>query len=129
MRRNESSDQLSIYVDYRMHVNPGIHDVQDYIIQHLDQNFNIDQLAEFANMSKRNLTRLFKKFTGITIMEFTRKVKLELASKLLHNPSMSIESISESCGFESSRNFGRVWKSTFGESPQYSRSKIKSKMI
>jgi len=126
IRRNGCDEQLSIYLDFRSHLNPGIHIVQSYIVNHADQKNNIESLSEIAAMSPRNLTRLFKKETGITIKEYSNKVKIELGKHLMNNPNMSIEAIANECGFSDPRQFQRLWKSTFNTSPSYSRLQLKS---
>ncbi|MCB0278107.1 MAG: helix-turn-helix domain-containing protein [Calditrichaeota bacterium] len=121
MRRDSQHSQLSTYLDYRTHLNSSIHKVQDYIINHPSHKVKLDSLAEIAGMSSRNLTRIFKKETGLTINEFTNKIRLELAKDLMNNPDLTIENIARECGFEDPRQFRRLWKLQSGVSPSDSR--------
>lgn len=114
LRRNHSDSQQTIYLDYQTHFNPVIHRVQDYIISHPDKNASLEELAALGNMSVRNLTRLFKKTTGHTLVEFKNSVKVELARTLLHNASYTTEKIAGLCGFQSARQLRRVWRQRTG---------------
>jgi len=108
LRRDESNNQETIYLDYRTHFSPGIHKVQDYIISHSAENFSLDQLASIASMSTRTLTRLFKKSTGHTVNEFKTAVRLELARTLHESTDYTADKIASLCGFESARQLRRL---------------------
>jgi transcriptional regulator GlxA family with amidase domain len=82
-RRSPDDPQLSIYTQYRNHLDDRIHTVQDILSQSLDRNFSIDELAGKVNMSVRNLTRLFKKTTQTTIREYADKLRAERARQLI----------------------------------------------
>lgn len=110
LRRNPTDRQQTIYLDYQTHFNPAIHRVQDYIISHPSKNSSLAELAEVGHVSVRSLTRLFKKFTGHTIVDFKNTVRLEMARTLLHNRDYTLEKIAELCGFQSARQFRRVWR-------------------
>jgi transcriptional regulator GlxA family with amidase domain len=66
-RRTEADPQLSIFLQHRNHMDNRIHSVQDYLSQHLSEKVTIEQLAELVCMSPRNLSRLFKATTQLTI--------------------------------------------------------------
>ncbi len=115
LRRNNYDSQQTIYLDYRTHFNPAVHKVQDYIISNPGKNPDLEELAAVANTSVRSMTRLFKKSTGHTIIEFKNAVKTELASRLLHNKDLTLEKIASLCGFESARHFRRIWTQHMGK--------------
>ena len=114
IRRNNVDHQQTIYLDYRTHFNPSIHQVQDYIISHPAKNPGLEELASVGNISIRNLTRTFRKATGHSIVEFKNAVKVELARTLIHNKAYTMEKISSLCGFQSVRHFRRIWDKQIG---------------
>lgn len=116
LRRSGEQDQRSVYLDHRTHLHPGIHRVQDAIVQNPDRKFSLDDLSRIAAMSPRNLTRVFHRATGATLKQFSTKVKVQVARDLLDDPQRTIEGIAVSCGFEDPRQLRRVWKQTFGVS-------------
>jgi transcriptional regulator GlxA family with amidase domain len=117
LRRSGGQSQGSIYLDFRTHIHPAIHMVQDYIIQHPTAKNSIEDLAEMANMSERNLTRLFRKHTGISINDYKTKCRLEHAETLLKHPGYTIDYIASQCGFQDGRQLRRMWKEHYGKSP------------
>jgi len=117
IRRDGTEEQQSIYLDYRTHLHPGVHRVQDWLTRHPDRKSPLGELAELAGMSPRNLTRVFRQSTGISIKEFATRVRLELARTLLHDPTQTIEGIAHRCGFDSPRQLRRLWHEAFGTNP------------
>ena len=118
IRRDGAHEQESIYLDYRTHLHPGIHRAQDWLTQHPDTKTTLAELAAVAGMSARNLTRMFRATTGLTIKDFATRVRLELARTLLHDPQLTVDGVASRCGFENARQLRRVWKSAFGGTPR-----------
>jgi len=109
IRRDGSDAQQSVYLDYRAHLHPGIHRVQDALIHQPAKQHSLTELASIAAMSPRHLTRLFRQTTGISVHDYATRIRLELARTLLHDPTLTMEAIAAKCGFESARQFRRVW--------------------
>jgi transcriptional regulator GlxA family with amidase domain len=109
-RRSGSHKQQSIYLDYRNHINPQVHEVQDYMIDHLSKENSIESLADLVGMSPRNLSRVFKEKTGSTVLEYLTLLRKEYASTMLNNPEYTIEYIASKCGFKSARQLQRILK-------------------
>jgi len=118
LRRDGAHDQESIYLDYRTHLHPGIHRVQDWLTQHPAAKTTLAELGVVAGMSARNLTRQFRQTTGITIKDFATRVRLELARTLLHDPGLTVDGVANRCGFENARQLRRVWRTAFGGTPR-----------
>lgn len=117
LRRDGHQKQESVFLDFRTHLNSGVHDVQDYISAHPEQKVSIARLAVIAHMSPRNLTRIFRASTGVSIADFRTKVRLELARSLMNDPELTLESVAERCGFQNARHLRRLWNQVFGQSP------------
>ena len=109
-RRNDNHTQKSIYLDYRNHIHPKIHEVQDYMINNLSADNSVEDLADLVAMSPRNLSRVFKEKTGTTIIEYLTLLRIEFAKTLVNNPEYTIEYIASQCGFKSARQLQRILK-------------------
>lgn len=109
-RRSGKHTQQSIYLDYRNHINPQIHEVQDYLIDNLSKENDIETLASLAGMSARNLSRVFKEKTGSTILEYLTLLRIEYAKTMLNNPENTIKYIASRCGFKTARQLQRILK-------------------
>ncbi|CAN5886957.1 GlxA family transcriptional regulator [soil metagenome] len=109
-RRSGKHRQQSIYLDYRNHINPQVHEVQDYLIDNLSRENDIETLASLVSMSPRNLSRVFKEKTGSTILEYLTLLRIEYANTMLNNPEYTIEYIASQCGFKTARQLQRILK-------------------
>jgi transcriptional regulator GlxA family with amidase domain len=117
LRRDGSQKQDSVYLDYRTHLHPGVHRVQDALISQPEERRTLRELAAIANMSERNLTRIFRETTGISVGEYIEKLRVELAKSLLADSRLSIEAIATRVGFEGARQLRRTLKKLLGVSP------------
>ncbi|HEY0017229.1 MAG TPA: GlxA family transcriptional regulator [Longimicrobium sp.] len=124
LRRDGAHQQQSVYLDYRTHLHPGIHRVQDWLVAHPAQKTTLEALGRMAFMSPRHLTRTFRQATGISIKEFTTRLRLELARNLLNDPALTIEAVAARCGFDTPRQLRRVWKEAFGTTPGAARAEV-----
>lgn len=117
LRRTPEDPQLSIFLQFRNHLENRIHEVQDFLAHRLDQANPLEELAEKANMSSRNLSRLFKKTTGITLGEYREKLRLEKAVQLV-SKGEKVESVALSCGLKSANQLRALLKKYRGVVPQ-----------
>lgn len=107
-RRNGDAQQESELLKYRNHIHSGIHRVQDYLFTHIGKKTKLTDLAELANMSERNFTRVFKKETSITVNTFITNMRLAKARELLKNPDLSRIEIAGQIGLGSERQLSRL---------------------
>jgi transcriptional regulator GlxA family with amidase domain len=121
IRRDGGQRQNSVYLDYRTHLHPGIHRVQDWLIAHPEERANLDELGQVAGLSPRHLTRVFRQATGVSIQAYRTRLRLERARALLRDPGLTLEAVAARCGFESARQLRRVWKTAFGTPPSAAR--------
>ncbi|MEM9680742.1 MAG: DJ-1/PfpI family protein [Bacteroidota bacterium] len=99
-RRSGSDPQLSKFLKYRNHSDSSIHRIQDYIMNHLNEKFTLDDLASEVHMSKRNMSRKFKAITHLTIGEYIKVIKIERAKHLLSKGN-KMKSVALECGYRS----------------------------
>lgn len=69
-RKNGKRRQETTYLDFRNHIDVKIHEIQDYLIKNIQGETTIAELSSIAGTSPRNLTRVFKEATGITVNEY-----------------------------------------------------------
>ncbi|HEX3028333.1 MAG TPA: AraC family transcriptional regulator, partial [Clostridia bacterium] len=93
-----------------------------YIEDNLNRNISLDELATHAFCSKYHFHRIFKAMTGKTVSDYIRQRKLKKASLLLLKTDKCIRTIAFECGFNFHESFTRVFKKTYGLSPEEYRS-------
>jgi transcriptional regulator GlxA family with amidase domain len=114
LRRQGDASQSSIHFEHRDHLHPAVHRVQDWILAHPDQRVTLDDLARHAALSPRQLTRVFRQATGITVKTYQQKVRLEVARSLLRQSQATIDDVAARCGFDDARQLRRLWRRHFG---------------
>lgn len=115
-RRGSSDPQLSIFLQYRNHLDQRIHNAQDYLINNLENTPSAEELAVQVHMSKRNLTRLFKKTLGITIGQYIEKLRVERAVSLLAEGN-KIDFVTDQIGLKSANQMRTLLRKHRGVLP------------
>lgn len=70
------------------------------------------------NMSDAYFSRFFKKVSGMTFSQYLNIVRVGRAIDILAvSPDITMASLMTECGFNTLRNFNRVFKSVTGYSP------------
>ena len=117
MRRDADHGQLSVFLDYRSHLNPAVHRAQDFLVANFATTITLPALAAVAGTSGRHLARSFKSVTGLTPAAYQRKLRLDFAKTLLNDTELSIEVVALRAGFADGRSLRRLWHLEFGSSP------------
>ena len=121
MRREGAQRQESVYLDFQTHLSAGVHRLQQYLIANPLARDTLRELAEIAGMSERNLTRVFKRATGISVHGYRQRLRLERARALLRDPALTVDAVAASCGYADARQLRRLWAAHHGESPSAAR--------
>lgn len=116
-RREGNASQENLYNQMQGGFHPAVFKAQELLLNHPEANPGLDQLAAQVHVSSRHLSRLFKKYTGKTIHEFRKQVRLELARQLLSQGQLTVDEVARRCGYTTARQFRRVWKEWKGSSP------------
>lgn len=117
VRRAETREQKNIFLDFQNHFNPEVYKAQEILANRLDARFTLEDLARELNRSSRHLARLFKRHTGQTIQAYRDRLRLEHGEQLLLHTEMAVKEVAPQCGFESVRQFVRLWKQKKGCTP------------
>lgn len=105
-------------------VRNSINNILDYIEDNIKENIMLDNIAEYAYISKFHLHRLFSAMTDKTLMKYIRQRKLSCSINLLLNTDLKIIDIANEFSFGSEQSYIRAFKNEFGITPsKYRRSK------
>jgi transcriptional regulator GlxA family with amidase domain len=110
VRRQGNESQQSVFMQYRNHIHTGIHNVQEYLQENGNKKTTLNALADIAFMSVRNLTRIFKKETGLSINEYINLIRKERIHELMKNPDITRAQLALQCGLKSERHVCRILK-------------------
>lgn len=83
----------------------------------LEKNWNLQELAEIAHVSKEHLRRLCRDHYGRSPMQHLTFLRIQQAKILLSSTNEKIESIARRVGYENAYNFSTLFKKWVGWSP------------
>lgn len=95
--------------------------VIDIMVVNIHENYTLEQLAAFTDMSKYHFARRFKETTGYPPMEYFNRLKIQKACELLDTSLLDIKDISEYLSFGNPFYFSEVFKRIVGLSPRHYR--------
>ncbi|MEE9371750.1 MAG: ATP-binding protein [Saprospiraceae bacterium] len=96
-----------------------IQKAKDVILDHIDDTtFKVDDLAKELSYSSRQLSRIFKKATGFSPVEFILEIRLQSAYKIIQERKFStINEVRYEVGIDSPSYFTTKFKERFGINP------------
>ncbi len=90
--------------------------VKNYINTHLFEELSADKIAAYQGYSTFHFCRIFKEYTGKSLMRYVREKRLEAAeAEMQQGKSTYVAALD--CGFETASGFSRAYKKLFGERP------------
>ena len=103
--------------------NETVEQICAYLAANYRQKFSLSEVAAKFYISPYYLSRLFRRVTGQSIVDYINGRRIEAAQKLLETTELSIGMVAEQTGFASAAHFRRVFRETMGTGPlQYRKS-------
>jgi AraC family transcriptional regulator of arabinose operon len=97
---------------------PRIQKVIEFISRDLRKRCELATLARVAGISVPHFARLFRQHLGTTPQRFLEDRRLDRSCELLRATPMSIEEISQECGFTNAFYFSTRFKKRYGIPPR-----------
>jgi len=101
-------------------------DIVRCLTDNIDGNLTVDDIAVMCNMSPSSVKQTFRQFTGMGVVQFYRRMKMDSAISMLRK-GMSVKEISQRLGYTDSNYFSTVFKRVIGVSPTNYVSKMHGK--
>jgi AraC family transcriptional regulator len=92
--------------------------VVDFINNHLDEELDLQKLAEMSNLSTYHFHRIMKAFLGEPLGAYIIRVRLETAVRLLRYTDLPVEQIAYSVGYEMPSSLSKSFKQFYDITPQ-----------
>jgi Transcriptional regulator containing an amidase domain and an AraC-type DNA-binding HTH domain len=96
---------------------PKLQEVVALMEANLEEPIDLDDLAKFVDLSRRQLERLFQKYLHASPSKYYLKLRLIRARQLLKQTPISIVELSVVCGFVSTPHFSKCYREYFGIPP------------
>ena len=91
------------------------------LLYDMDENvrdYTFSRAVEYMHMSEAYFSRFFKKVSGMTFSQYLNHIRVNKAIDLLRQGKLSITRISAECGFDTIRNFNRVFRQITSYTPK-----------
>lgn len=79
---------------------------------------SLNELATLAGVHPSHLARSFQRMQGVSVGEYQRGIRIELARKALRDGRRSIAEIAAEAGFSDQSHFARVFRRATGQTPR-----------
>lgn len=95
-----------------------------YLEVHYAEKLTLTQLADKVFVSPWYLSKLLNKFTGMSFSDLLHQARIRKAEKLLDDPSLKIQDISDLLGYYDVTHFSRIFKKMKNMSPNEYRNSV-----
>lgn len=99
--------------------------VQDHLRQHLTAPVRLPELAELAGFSTSHFSARFRAFTGYSVIEYVKRLRMARARQLLITSNQTIAEIAGAVGYPDAFYFSRVFRTVNGVSPSTFRARAR----
>jgi transcriptional regulator GlxA family with amidase domain len=120
VRTQEEQQRLDLHARYRIE-NPKLIQVISLMESTLDEPMELREMARRANISVRQVERLFREHLGSSPKTFYLDLRLAKARTLLRRTLGSLRTIALECGFGSPSHFCHAYKRRYGIPPTHER--------
>ena len=97
--------------------NQYIKRIKRYVEENVSSNISLNDVAELLHFAPQYVCSLFKKNTGMTLLEYVNSQKIDMAMKEILMSDMPLCVIAEKCGFSNYNYFSNLFKRYTGASP------------
>lgn len=104
--------------------NSLINKAKTYIQENIYRDISQEETANQLFICSSYLSRLFKKQTGESFIQYVTRVKMERAVELLKDPKYKTYQVSQMLGYKTTRYFSRLFRTQMGMNPSEYRKQI-----
>ena len=109
----ERMRKLSVNENYSIHCVRAM----DYVQNHLHETIRLSDIANYVNLERTYLCRLFCRETGWGLNDYIRRERVKVAKNMLEDSEYSCTEIAGYLAFSSDSYFGKVFRNEVGMTP------------
>jgi transcriptional regulator GlxA family with amidase domain len=117
-QRSGGQSQFSPFLTPHAEPTSAVALVQLYVLANLNGDLTLADLANAANMSARNFSRVFAKEAKITPAEFVERARVDAARVMLESTASPLKTVAYRCGFRDAQHMRSVFNRRLGVTPQ-----------
>ncbi|MFE9249623.1 GlxA family transcriptional regulator [Streptomyces sp. NPDC007088] len=116
LKRPGGQSQFSVPLE-QVATTRRIEDLRHHILRQIARPLTIAALAEYAHVSERHLTRLFRAELGMTPHAYVESLRVEQARHALETSDATLERIASACGFGTTDTLVRAFRRRLDTTP------------
>ncbi|MCV6612236.1 MAG: helix-turn-helix domain-containing protein, partial [Amphritea sp.] len=121
-RIRDESDQQKVPLRHVLGTaQPKLVEVVALMEANIEEVIEMDELASYVGLSRRQLERLFQKYLECSPSKYYLRLRLLRARQLLKQSTMPIIDIAAACGFVSTPHFSKCYREQMGIPPSEER--------
>ncbi|MFA6309192.1 MAG: AraC family transcriptional regulator [Clostridia bacterium] len=102
--------------------------IKQFLEENVTSNISFETVCRYSSLSRTSLKVLFKRKTGMSVMEYYGKLKIEEAKRLIREGSDNFTQIANTLSFGSIHYFSRHFKKATGMTPSQYATSVKMKI-
>ncbi len=99
------------------HISPVVYTIMEWIKSNCHKQLSLHEIAEEFHYNAEYLSSLFKKETGMKLIYFLNKSRIDISKNLLSSNNISIKEAAYSCGFRDEKYYMKLFKQYEGVTP------------
>ncbi|MEU2130094.1 GlxA family transcriptional regulator [Streptomyces sp. NPDC018352] len=116
LKRPSGQSQFSVPLE-PVSTTRRIEDLRHHVMGNIGAPLTVADLASFAHVGERQLTRIFKAELGMTPSAYVESVRVERARNQLESTDATLERIASTCGFGTTDTLIRAFRRTLDTTP------------
>ncbi|MFC0598001.1 GlxA family transcriptional regulator [Streptomyces palmae] len=116
LKRPSGQSQFSVPLE-QVAATRRIEELRHHILRHIGEPLTVVDLAAYAHVSDRHLTRLFKTELGMTPHAYVESVRVEKARHELESSDATVERVASVCGFGTVDTLVRAFRRRLNTTP------------
>lgn len=129
-RVRNSQDRQRLPLRARLGVqNSKVLSIIELMEAHLSEPLSLIEIADGADLSRRQIERLFRQEMGRSPARYYLEIRLDRARHLLIQSSMPVVEVAVACGFVSASHFSKCYRELYNRSPQQERADRKQYLV
>lgn len=96
-----------------------LEEMMAYARANIESQLSVAELARAGDCSATTAQRLFNKYTGTSIRDWVRQLRIQEAAHLLRTSGLRVNEVAELVGFSDPLYFSRVFREEYGIAPSH----------
>ena len=92
--------------------------ITDYVSNHYHEPISLEEGANVLSVTPEYFARFFKKYMGVTFLDYVYSIRLQAAYQDVLNTDLSIQEIQNRNGFTSPKIFSRMFREQYSMTPR-----------